>query len=657
MVGTLSPVSERTPVDQSGSAPGDADRLDAMEDQLRQLTSRLAGWVEAQLAQSVDDRRAELKALRADLLASVDARVADAVPAGVDLGDVDARIEAFEQRVKAAMGRLTDSVESRLGETTAGRTTELDSIRSELGERLESVERNDAVTAESLAALRLASRAATERAEALEQQVKAAVARLEKSVEARLDAMVAQVAAATDGVAALQAEAGAGPARSELLEQRMRSAMGRLAESVEARLAEAIAARPGELAGVRAELERATALLATELRTEIETVAAATRARAAQVQERLDAVETLHREASDRQATMVESKLAEVVERRRTELDTLRQELEGALAQQVREARTEIGTAVADAHRRFVVSVDQLDERMTVVTEQAAAAQAAVARVEALPDAVTSDGRRIEALEEHTRRTDARLAELVDAKLAEMAAERLAEMAVTRDQLRESVDAHLTDVRAEVAFTLGEGRTEVAASTKRIDEALAAVAAMGASVETARRETEERLTGVVQARLEELEKAGTEVAEGRAEVTAAIAVLDRRAAEAEAQVRRQVEGLAVQVAGLVKTASTEAGVLAPLRSDIRMLQGQVAELAETVEQLRPRRKAAAPAKRAPRRVLPPAPAPAAPARRVAAKKVTAAPAKAVAAKKAPVKKAPVKKAPAAKKSAVRRRAQ
>lgn len=552
-------MNEATPADQSGSDPGEVDRVEALEDQLRHLTTRLAGWVEAQLTQSVDDRRTELKALRSQLLADVDARLADAIPsapAGADVGEVDARIEAFEQRVKAAMGRLTDSVEARLTETTAGRSTDLESLRSSLGDRLESVERNDAATAESLAALRLASRAAAERTEALEQQVKAAVVRLEKSVDGRLDAMVVQITAATEGVAALQAEAGAGPARTELLEQRLRSAMGRLAESVEARL-------------------------------------------------------------------------AEVVERRQTELDTLRQSLEETLATQVSGARTEIGTAVADAHRRFVVSVDQLDERMTVVTEQAASARAAVERVEFLPDAVASDGRRIESLEEHTRRTDARLGELVDAKLAEVAGERLAEMAAARDQLRESVDAHLTDVRAEVAFTLGEGRTEVAAGTHRIEEAIAAIDTLGASVETTRRETEERLAEVVQVRLDELEKANAEVAEGRAEVAAAVAALDRRAADVEAQVRGQVEQMAVQVAGLVRTASTEGGVLAPLRADIRMLQERLTELTETVEQVRPRRKAPAPVKKAARRVLPPAPA----------------------------AKVPAKKVPVVKKSAVRRRAQ
>ena len=632
----------------AASDAGEVDRLEALEEQVRQLATRLAGWVETQLAQAVDTRRAEMRGLRSEILSSVDARLAvTSQPRGAD--DVAARVEGFEQRVKAAMGRLTDSVETRLAETTAARESELAALRSALVDRLDRLERDEAAAGESLAALRLTSRAAAERTEALEQQVRAAVSRLEKSLEARVDGLVLQVAAANDGVVALQAEADAGPARAELLEQRVRSAMGRLAESVEARLGEVVAARPAELAGVRTELERALALQATELRTEIETVAAATRARASQVQERLDAVEQLHRDADQRFATLVDAKLVEIVDRRRTEMAALRRDLEEAVTQQVREARTEIGTAVADAHRRFVVSVDELDERMARVTEEATAAQAAVARVEALPDEVASDGRRIEALEEHTRRTDARLGELVNAKLDELAAERMREMADVRDQLRASVDAHLADTRAEVAFTLAEGRTEVAAGTKRMEEAVGHVEALGARADQA-----------VQARLDELEKAAGEVADGRVEVAAAVADLDRRAAETreeaataiaaldrradetEDRVRRQVDDLAAQVAALVRTASSEGGVLAPLRSDIRMLQAQVSELSESITELRPRRKAAAePAL--------------SPAKKAVAERVkqAAAPAK----KPAPAKKAVSSKKAAAEKKPVRRRAQ
>ncbi|HWI03432.1 MAG TPA: hypothetical protein VNT52_06315, partial [Acidimicrobiales bacterium] len=270
-------MNEAPSVDQ---AADEVDRLAALEEQVRQLATRLAGWVEAQLVQAVDTRRADMRSLRSELLGSVDARLAEIAPVRAGAEESPARMEAFEQRVKAAMGRLSDSVETRLADTTAARHSELEALRSALGDRLDRLERDEASAGESLAALRLSSRAATERVEALEQQVRAANARLEKSVEARVDGLVLQVAAATDGLAALQAEADAGPARAELLEQRVKSAMGRLAESVEARLAEVVAARPGELGGVRTEIERVLAQQATELRTEIETVAAATRARA-----------------------------------------------------------------------------------------------------------------------------------------------------------------------------------------------------------------------------------------------------------------------------------------------------------------------------------------------------------------------------------------
>lgn len=513
-------MSEATPDDRSGSAsppglPGDAERSDALDGQLQQLATRLARWVESQLSLAVDDRRAELGLLRTELLEAVDARLADRGAGSGPAGDDGARrLDAFEQRVKAAMGRLTDSFETRLADTIARREHESAVLRSSLGERIERLEQGDASAGESVAALRLSTRAAAERIEALEQQAKAAVARLEQSVEARLGALAAQMTVASDNVAAAHAEAGAGPARTELLEQRVRSAMGRLAESVETRLTEAGEGRKAELA-------------------------------------------------------------------------ILRSELEDAMARQVREARAEIGSTVADAHRRFVVSVDALNERMAAATREWASVKATLARLETLPDAVASDGRRIEAIEAHTRRTDAHLDVLVDAKLAAASARHQAEVASARDELAVSLDAGMSGIRADVARALGEGRAEVAAGARRIDAALDAI-------DRSRRDAEERLVHAVGVRLDELDKAAAEVAAGRAEAAAALAALDRRTDEAEDRVRRQVEGLAVQVAGLVRTATAEGGVLAPLRSDIRLLQDRVAELAESVAELRPRRRADAP---------------------------------------------------------------
>ena len=668
--------------------------MDALEQEVRLLTSRLAGWVEAQFVQALDDRRQEMKALRSELLFIVNEQLA--APTGA---------EALEQRMRAAMSTLSDSVEARLSQDAENRRAELDAVRSgleaaieaqaqkaeataaatlaavhdsagaasTLGVRLDEVAGQAAAAAQASAAFRAEADALPERMEAFEQRVKAAMGRLTDSVETRLaetaagrdpaldelraqlragvtrtealdqqvqtlrselqaegqslrerlDALAAQVTSATDGMAAAQEGIDAGPARAEALEQRVRSAVGRLAESMESRLADVETAKAAEV---------------TALRTELETAVTALRARASQVQERLDAVEQLHRDAGERLGRMVELKLAEVVDGRRTELETLRRELEDTLAVQLREGRNEIGTAVADAHRRFVVSVDRLEEQMHLVTEQAAAAQAAVAHLDQMPEAVASDGRRIEALEEHTRRTDARLGDLVDAKLVELAGQRLAEVESVREELRTALDAHLAEMRAEVATALGESRTEAAGAAARFDERLAEFDAL-----------EERIEQALQARLVALDAAATDVAAGRAEVAEAVASLERETAREREQVEQRVDGLAVHVEALMKTAASEGGALAPLRSDLRLLQAQVAELAEAVTELRPRRKAATPAKAAK------AVSPAKRATAVPAKQAAAAPAKqaaAVPAKKAvpATKSVPAKKTVAAKKT-------
>jgi chromosome segregation ATPase len=646
--------------------------MDALEHEVRLLTSRLAGWVEAQLVQALDDRRQEMKALRSELLFMVNEQVSAPAPADG---------EALEQRVRAAMSRLSDSVEARLSQDAENRRAELDAVRSgleaaiesqvrkaeasaaatlaavqdsagasaTLGVRLDEVAGQAAAAAQAAAAFRAEADALPERMEAFEQRVKAAMGRLTDSVETRLaetapgrnpsldelraplraavartealdqqvqalrseleadrqslrerlDALAAQVASVTDSMGAVQVEVDAGPARAELLEQRVRSAVGRLAESMESRLSDAETARAAEV---------------TALRTELETAVTALRARSSQVQERLDSVEQLHRDAGERLGQMVEVTLAEVIDGRRVELEALRRELEATLAAQLREGRIEIGTAVADAHRRFVVSVDRLEEQMHLVTEQAAAAQAAVARVEVVPEAVASDGRRIEALEEHTRRTDARLGELVDAKLAELAAQPVVEVEGVRQELRTALDAHLAEIRAEVATSLVESRTEAAARATRFDERLADFDAL-----------EERIEQAVGARMVALDAAAAEVAAGRAEVAKAVVSLERKTARAREQVEQRVERLAEQVEALVKTAANEGGALAPLRSDLRLLQAQLAELAATVAELPPRR-TAAPATRsvtAPARKSAAAPArksAAAPAKKVASAK-------------------------------------
>jgi len=629
--------------------------MDALEQEVRLLTSRLAGWVETQLVQGLDDRRQEMKALRAELLVQVDERLAAAQGA-------PAAGEALEQRVRAAMSRLSDSVEARLGQEVENRRAELVALRSSLeaavqakaskdeatvaatlsavqdvagtsatlGARLDEVAGQAAAAVKASAAFRAEADALPERIEAFEQRVKAAMGRLTDSVETRLvetaagskpamdqlrsavratgaridgldqqvqdvrstladdrraltdrlDAMAARVSAAAEGMAALQTEIDAGPARAELLEQRVKSAVGRLAETMESRLAEAGTATAAELTALRADLELAVSREATELRTALDTAVAALRARSGQLQERLDSMAQLH-----------------------ADVGGLRRELEDALAEQLRQARSEIGAVVSDAHRRFAVSVERLEEQMHQATTQAAAAQGAVARVEVLAQAVASDGRRLEALEEHTRRTDAHLGHLVDAKLTELDVQRLAEVRRAGEELRGVLDAGLAEMRAEVAASLAEGRMETAARTKRLDERVAALEALGRSIDQAQRDAEERIEQALQARLAALDAAAADVAAGRHDAAKAIASLERRTAQVGERMEHRVDALSQQVDALVRAASTEGGALAPLRSDVRLLQSQVAELAETLAQLRPRgkaaaKKAAAPAKRA-----------------------------------------------------------
>jgi chromosome segregation ATPase len=88
--------------------------------------------------------------------------------------------------------------------------------------------------------------------------------------------------------------------------------------------------------------------------------------------------------------------------------------------------------------------------------------------------------------------------------------------------------------------------------------------------------------------------------DAHAQLASVVDSLGRRVDRAQERVRDRLNGLSQRVdeasATITANASKEAGALAPLRSDVRMLQAQVAALAETVESL-PRRKA--PVKAAP----------------------------------------------------------
>ena len=608
MVGTLSAVDESAEPSRRPEV-ADVDRLDALEQQVRQLTSRLAGWVEAQLVQSLEDRRNDMQALRTELqvvvseqLAEIRAEQAAMLGAAASRAEeVPAQLTEVEERVARRLAELHDQVEARISSSAERQRADAEAVRSEL----------------------LGSLSDTSR-------------------------------------------------RPDGLELRVRAAMSRLSESVESKLAEVGTARQGEIDGLRAETSKALSQQAGELRADIATTATALRARFSQAQERIDEVERKYGEAEAHVAALVETKLSEVVDRRRTEFDQLKWELQEDLGKQVADARAEIGTTVSEAHRRFLLSVERLDERMVAVSEESASL---VDRLEAVHEAVAAGGRRIEALEIHTRRTDERLTELVEGKLAEIAGERLAELEEFRGQLRTALDNHLADTRVEVSMTagaareeLGKARAEVAGAREELDErqarlesltvaaqdrlreaaartaaleaerqasldrevshAVARLESLGLSVQDRLREAEARAAGAVEGRLSELDPVARQVEECRAEV-AGLAEQFRAVAEATR-----------------KAAFAEEGMLAPLRSDVRRLQDQVAELAELMYEVRPRRKPA-PAGTAGGPVLPAV----RPVRKAPTVAQAAVPKKAAVVKKARA----TKKARAAKKAAPRRR--
>jgi hypothetical protein len=690
-------------VDEVGQAQVDLDRLDLLEDQVRQLTGRLAGWVEAQLVQAIDERRDDLQSLRAELQLMVSERVAGLRTETIAVQSLASRLEArqaqlsgrlehlaeqaagfaqmpaaaeaLEQRVRSAMSRLSDSVEARLIEVDRARQAEFDALQVEvqalaegritqaaesarglanaderlvgLARRLDEVAGRVDTTAEDVTALRTDVDDAPGRLEAFEQRVKAAMGRLTDSVEARLaetaaardaglapleerlsrltESVEAQVAeAAATQTAALEAlghrldalerqvQAAAGEATdaevrltdrldavsqrhagtahevaelrsaSEELEKRVKAAVGRLAESVE-----------GKLAGL-AEKH------ATDVRTEIDAATGALRARFGQVHDRIGALEQEQKTVG----AAVEAKVGEVVERRRAEFLALRQELDESVAAQIREGRQEIAVAVADAHRRFVVSVDRLEERMNTVAEQSTAAWAAVAGLETMQETVASDGRRIEALEVHTRRTDARLGDVVDAKVTEIVDPRiaqidaaLAEGSARLDARQAALDeqavqaaADLDTRRAALDEQAARAAADLDARRAALDEqaahAVESLEALSASVQAALDEAQASLTATVDGRLSAVEAAA-------ADRDAGAASLGRRLTRIQEGMRKSLAAMTEQIEAAAAAARRDAGALAPLRSDVRALQGQVAELTELVADLRPKRKAAA----------------------------------------------------------------
>lgn len=546
----------------TGSASSEARRLDLVEEQLDQRLARLNDELHGQVRVAAERHRAELDALRAELQSLVAREPERPVPSGGDNG--------LEQRVRSAMSRLSESMEAKLAEVAAARTAELDQVRAAL----------DAAT---------------------------------EGMGDRVDGVARQVSTATDGVAALRSDVDEGAARAVALEQRVKSAVGRLTDSVEGRLGELSTVGKADLDVLRAEVQKVLAQQATEIRTELAGATTALRARSTETKERLDALEDRQRQAGDRVEELVEAKLAEIVDRRRGELDELKGELQDSLARQLGESRSQIGTAVSDAHRRFLLSVERLDERMTALAEQVVGVASSV---ETLNETVASDGHRIEALELHTRRTDARLTDLVESKLSELAGRQATDFDALRAQVRGVLDDHLAETQAEVLSTLAEGRqeladqrAELAAETARLDElragldrraadTVATLEALGTSVETALREAEERLAERVQVRMADLESLAAQVAEARGEVASSSETLTRRYTRGQERLKAKMDDLRAKVDAVAeesaKAAATEAGMLAPIRSDLRQLQTEMADLADALAQVGARKKPPAP---------------------------------------------------------------
>jgi len=557
------------PPQRVGAAPDDVDGRDALEHQVRQLMSRLAAWVEAQLVQAVDDRRNDLRVLRSELQAALNEQAAGAraesaavltvairrlsvnqeqldqrledvagrsaaavagaaalsVAAAADAG----RLEALEHALDQGIGRLADSVKVELADSADRRRSEMEAVRAELSERLEGVERRAGRASEEVAVLSAAAEAEAARVLAFEEQLRAAVARLSDSVDARVgESLATGRAGVAADIVALTSTLEDQAARAGAFEERVRTAIVRLTDSVDGRLVEAGEARQAEVDRLQAVLDERLAIVAGQIAGQIAgQVAAGVAGVAASVEaesQRVNAFEEQVRSVISRLTDSVESlaavsttrpgeaealrvgheaaleerlraqlpaaltvrlaaqvgelvdgRLNEIVERRRTEFDSLRVELQGALTEQLGEARSQIAAAVAGANKRFSAGLEQLSERMDALVQQVAGSGE---RVETVVGSVSSDGDRLEALELHTRRTDERLGQLVDAKLASMLTDDPeARTAALRAEIEGAAAAHLGELRAEIAAAAAATERKLVAAQEALEERMAGPAA------------------------------------------------------------------------------------------------------------------------------------------------------------------------------------
>ncbi len=630
------------PQHEAGPGPRDVDRLEALEQQVRQLTSRLAGWVEAQLVQALDDRRNDLKALRSELLVVVseqlagmraetasilsvatrrldvgqeqlgerleavehrDARAAAGVEARPARGQGTAAADGLEQRVRQAMSRLTESVEAELVELRTARQTDADLLRREL----------TALVDERLAEVASRSGAGMAAVQDRWGQQLAALAE-------RVDGASRQAASAVAGVGASGSEAVAATARIEAFEHRVKSAMGRLTDSVETRLAESAAGRATELDGLRADLGGRLETATIEAGRAREAAAGAGE-RAEAAGQRVEALEQQVRAAIARLGESVEAKTAELAASTAAGGQALRADLRTETGRQLREARAEMATAMDATHKRLAQSQEKIDERLRAMAGQVASVAGSV---EILDTTVASDGSRLEALELHTRRTDAKLTDLVEERFATLASARGEELDRFRDELRNEIstavaraEAQGAELRAAVDRSAAAARDELAST---VELARSALAAGAERVEAQREELRAQVAGQVSdaaaelaavldaaraevasgtVRLEEGQRElGTRLAEAAAASEAqsalqeAVAALGRRADRAQDRARKISDRIDQLAADLARAGSAESAALAPLRSDVRALQAQVAELAEALSARPSPRKAA-----------------------------------------------------------------
>ena len=434
------------PLVRADPVDADDDRLEALEQQVRQLTSRLAGWVEAQLVQAMEDRRTDLKALRSELESVVNEQLAGlraetASVLGVATRRLDLsqeqlgqRLEALEdglpgdgappaapaaqvgdgieRRVRQAMSRLTDSVEAQLAQVTEGRKADGDAVRRELEATLDE---------------RLLEAGAT--ASAGVQKVQERLSRETEVLTERLDELARHAAAFGGGRAAAASEMAAANTRNEAFEQRIKSALGRLTDTVDSRMTQAAAAGQAELDQIR-----------SELGARVDGLGSAAQAGA----ERIEALEVHTRRTDGKLTELVEEKFAVFRSDRGVELEKFRTDLQRAVSGQVERIRADVAAALGVAGADLARQRIELQARLATDSAEARAEMVAML-----------DGARAE----------------LAAGMAELDARRLllaGEGAALEARLQ--VNAELTSTVTALGERAGDARAALGALAERVDQ-------------------------------------------------------------------------------------------------------------------------------------------------------------------------------------------